>query len=555
MATVYGNENIQRFLAFADSFLKGSFEFNPMTASNLGLHEYDGKTPDLSKEAYKQRVAELDRALDELNSIDTSGFDPETRLDYRLLKQGIEAERFKLADMKEHTYSPMPLLWLTDVTNYIKRDYAPIEERVRKLIEYERGIPRLVEQGIALMEPPLARPIVNVGVQMFSSQADYMRNNLPETVSSQVSDQKLLAQFNEANSAAAEAIEGLVQFMKDQLVTAKEDFAIGADMFHKMLAVNEMVDLPLEQVLAVGRDNLQANKEAFIRVAKEIAPEKSVQEVAAMMADKHPTADGLIPETADMLDEIRQYLIDESIITVPSDVRCKVRETPEFMRWGFAFMDSPGPFEERATDAYYYVTPVEKEWSGTQQEEWLRRFNYPTLRDVSIHEAYPGHYVHFLHAAQVMSPIRKVFGSYSFVEGWAHYCEQMMVEEGYRGDTPMLHFAQLSEALLRNCRYVTAILMHTGRMTLEEATRFFMDNAFIEELPAQKEALRGTFDPGFLNYTLGKLLLLKLREDVKAKEGDSFNLKGFHDRVLALGYPPVPLVREHLLGDDSGAIM
>jgi len=232
-----------------------------------------------------------------------------------------------------------------------------------------------------------------------------------------------------------------------------------------------------------------------------------------------------------------------------------VEETPEFLRWGFAFMDSPGPFEKDATEAYYYVTPVNPGWSDEQKEEWLRRFNYATLRDVSVHEAYPGHYVHFLHAARVQSPVRKTFGSYSFVEGWAHYCEQMMVEEGYRSESPLLRFAQLSEALLRNCRYVVAIMMHTGRMTLDEGTRFFMENAFMEELPAQKEAIRGTFDPGYLNYTLGKLLLLKLRDEVKAREGDKFSLKSFHDRVLALGYPPVPLVRNHLLGGGQADIL
>jgi uncharacterized protein (DUF885 family) len=214
-----------------------------------------------------------------------------------------------------------------------------------------------------------------------------------------------------------------------------------------------------------------------------------------------------------MLEELRQYLIDRDLISVPSEVRCKVKETPSFMRWGFAFMDSPGPFEEKAKEAYYYVTPTEKEWTPTQKEEWLRRFNYSTLADVSIHEAYPGHYVHFLHASNVMSPVRKAFGSYSFVEGWAHYCEQMMMEEGYKEVEPVQRFAQLSEALLRNCRYVVAIMMHTNRMTLDEATRFFMENAFMEELPARKEAMRGTFDPGYLNYTLGKLLLLRLRED------------------------------------------
>jgi hypothetical protein len=337
---------------------------------------------------------------------------------------------------------------------------------------------------------------------------------------------------------------------------ARPDFGIGAEMFSRMLAVNELVDLPLEYILEVGRANLEANKAAYIETAHEIEPAMDVREVALMMSTDHPTKETLIPDAADMLEELRDFIIESDLVSVPSEVRCKVVETPPFLRWGFAFMDSPGPFEEKATDAYYYVTPVEEEWTEQQAEEWLRRFNYASLCDVSIHEAYPGHYLHFLHAsARVTSPVRKVFGSYSFVEGWAHYCEQMMVEEGYRGDTPVLRFAQLGEALLRNCRYVAAIMMHTGRMTLDEATRFFMENGFMDELPAQKEALRGTFDPGYLNYTLGKLLILKLRDDLKAKEGDNFNLKRFHDSMLALGYPPVPLVRQYLLAEENTPIL
>jgi uncharacterized protein (DUF885 family) len=310
-------------------------------------------------------------------------------------------------------------------------------------------------------------------------------------------------------------------------------------------------------VLEVGKADLEANKAAFIETARLIDPTRDAREVAEQVSLEHPTSEGLIPETAAMLEEIRQYILGKDIISVPSEARCKVKETPEFMRWGFAFMDSPGPFEEEATDAYYYVTPVEATWSPQQAEEWLRRFNYASLRDVSVHEAYPGHFVHFLHtSAKVMSPVRKVYSSYSFVEGWAHYCEQMMVEEGYRSENHLLRFGQLSEALLRNCRYVVSIMMHTGRMTLAEGTRFFMENGFMEELPAQKEAVRGTFDPGYLNYTLGKLMLLRLREDMKAREGAAFNLKRFHDNVLALGYPPVPLVRKHLLGQqDNGPIL
>ncbi len=554
MSSIYGLGHAQKFTEFADRQLTLMFEFMPPMASNFGLHEYDGRTPDLSKEAVQRRIEELNQALAEMKAIDPSNFEPDMQLDYSLLGQGLASQLFDIAEQRKQSYDPMTISWFADVTSYIKRNYAPIEERLRKLIEMERGIPKLIEQGIALLEPPLSRPHLEISIQMCGGQADYMRKNLPETLAG-VDNPQLMAEFHQANDKAVEALDGYVQFLKDQLANAKEEFAIGAEMFSRMLAVNEMVDMPLERVLEVGRANLEANKQAFIETARLIDPSRDVREVAESAANDHPTEDSLISETAAMLDEIRQYLIDKDIVSVPSDVRCKVQETPEFLRWGFAFMDSPGPFEEKATEAYYYVTPIEKDWTPEQKEEWLRRFNYATLRDVSVHEAYPGHYVHFLHAANVMSPVRKAFGSYSFVEGWAHYCEQMMVEEGYRSESYLLRFAQLSEALLRNCRYVVSIMMHTGRMTLEEAVHFFMENAFMEELPAQKEAMRGTFDPGYLNYTLGKLMLLRLREDMKTKEGADFNLKNFHDRVLALGYPPVPLVRRHLLGNSDGEIL
>jgi len=555
MSTMMVGGAEQRFTDLADAYLKGLFEFMPSLASSLGLHEYDGRTPDMSKQAIERRIADIERALADLSNIDASGFDHDMRLDYDLLRYGMEMELFRIGEQREHTYNPLFVLWIVDVMNYLKRDYAPAEERVRKLIEYERGIPRLMQQVTDLLELPLSRAHIHIAIQFCGGQLKYMRDDLPKAVAYQVSDPELLSQFAEANGPVVEALDRYVRFLEAQMPSAKEEFAIGAFMFERMLSVKELVDLPLDYVLQVGQANLEANKAAFIEVAREIDPDMDARHVARMVSEDHPTAEDLIPDTVDMLEEIRQFVVNNDIVTVPSEVRCRVQETPPYLRWGFAFMDSPGPFEEKATEAYYYVTPVEEDWTPTQQEEWLRRFSYPTLCDVSIHEAYPGHYVHFLHAANVMSPVRRVFGSYSFTEGWAHYCEQMMIEQGYRSESPLLRFAQLSEALLRNCRYVVSILMHTGRMSLDEATRFFMENGFMEELPAQKEALRGTFDPGYLNYTLGKLLLLKLREDVKAREGQRFDLKLFHDRVLALGYPPVPLVRRYLLGEDRGPIL
>jgi uncharacterized protein (DUF885 family) len=256
-----------------------------------------------------------------------------------------------------------------------------------------------------------------------------------------------------------------------------------------------------------------------------------------------------------MLEEIRSFTIDHDIASVISDVRAQVRETPAFMRWAFAAMDGPGPFEEVATESFYYVTPVEKHWTPEQSEEWLSNFGYATLKIISIHEAYPGHYVHFLRHAKAPTAISKVFGAYSFWEGWAHYCEEMFLEAGYGDGDPKLQLAMAQEALVRVCRLLCSLRMHTQGQTLAESERFFQEQAFMEELPAKTEAIRGTFDPGYLNYTLGKMLIYKLRADWQAEQGSAYSLKAFHDDLIGHGGPPIPLLRKHMLRHDDGVLL
>ncbi len=363
--------------------------------------------------------------------------------------------------------------------------------------------------------------------------------------------------FAPARDAAVAAVRAFLADLQAHVPSASPDFAIGPESYGHMLAAGEMVDLPVEQVLAIGERNLAANQARLAALVADLAPGATVPDAMAREADNHPDAEALIPSTAALLEDLRAFLISHDIISVPSEVRCQVRPTPSFLRWGFAFMDPPGPFETEATDAYYYVTTVDPAWSADEQEAWLRRFNYPVLRNTSVHEAYPGHYVHFLHAQAPMSRLRKIAGSYALIEGWAHYTEQMMVEQRLGGDeNGRLELAQLQDALLRNCRYIVSIRMHTQGMSLAEATRFIQDNAYYEELPAYREAIRGTFDPGYLNYCLGKLMLLQLRADYQAAEeaaGRPFSLRGFHDALLSYGAPPVPLLRRSLLG--GGAIL
>jgi len=303
---------------------------------------------------------------------------------------------------------------------------------------------------------------------------------------------------------------------------------------------------------------LRREQAVFAETAKQINPTKLPIEVFKAIQEDHPTAESLIPDTAHNLEAIRQFVVDHKIASMPSDIRCKVAETPPFRRaTSFASMDSPGPFEKGSTEAFYYVTPVEPTWTATAKNEWLTAFNFYTTDVVSIHEAYPGHYMQHLHLnASSASKIRKAFYSYAFVEGWAHYTEQMLLDEGFPGTgdrlrTAKYRLAQSDEALLRLCRLCVSIKMHCDDMTVDEATKFFQDNCYYQEQPARQEAVRGTHDPGYLHYTLGKLMILKLRRDWQQQEGTAYSLQRFHDEMLRHGAPPLPLLRQILLKDSK----
>jgi uncharacterized protein (DUF885 family) len=537
-----------------EEYMQAYFEANPVMASSwLGLHEYDGRLPDLSRESFDRRVAALKELQSRVEQLPVTQ-DKESHFDRELLLRSIRDELFATEDIRGHETNPMFYANLLDVSGYIKRDYAPLAERLEKMVRHLAQVPAVLEAARQHLETALAKPVLETSIGMYEGLISYYAQDVAASVA-QANSPDLTARFEATSEQAVAAIRDFIQLLTGWLPQAHFNFAIGAEKYRRMLATGEMVDLPVEKVLEVGERNLADNLREMREVCEKIRPGATVQEIMLEVSKHHPTAESLVPDTRNKLEEVRQFLIDHQIVTVPSEVRCQVQETPPFMRWAFAFMDPPGPFETVATEAFYYLTPVEPEWTDQQKEEWLTKFDYYTLQDVSVHEAYPGHYLHFLHTQLVPQPFRKMVGAYSFVEGYAHYTEQMMLEEGYASEDLRYKVGQLVEALLRNCRYIASIKMHTKGMTVDEATRFLMENAFMEETPARSEAVRGTFDPGYLNYTLGKLLLLKLREDYKAEKGDSFNLQEFHDRVLAYGAPPIPLLRTVLLENDNGEIL
>ena len=541
------------FDATSERILSETWDHYPSMASRLGLHEYDGRLPSVSARAIAARTGQVRDGLAALESIDTTALSARSYYDHRILTGNLRRELLELTELRWHETNPMEMLWHIDMSAYIQRDYAPLERRVKSLAQALTAVPTFMAELRSVMSGRLASPVLEASIEAFEGIVEFYEQDLVDATDA-VRDDGLQARFEGARSLATVSVREFVEHLKALRPYADASFAIGGKRFAALLEHGEMVDLPLEQLLNFGEADLKANMARFVEVAALVDADKSPAEVMAEIAADHPAADALIPETRDMLEDIRQYIIDCDIVSVPSEVRCRTVPTPSFMRWAFAALDFPGPYEQNADETFYYVTSVEEHWSDDEKEQWMTSFNYATLRAVSVHEAYPGHYVHYLHTLSADSMISRAFGAYSFWEGWAHYAEQTMVEAGYLS-APRSELGQLMEALMRNCRYICAIKMHTQGMTIAEATRFFIDNAFMEELPASKEAIRGTFDPMYLNYTLGKLMILKLREDYRQAKDDAYTLRQFHDELLSHGAPPIPLVREMMLGEDSGDVL
>jgi uncharacterized protein (DUF885 family) len=551
--------------AVAEEYIKTYLAAHPLEGTGLGLHEYDGKISDYSRLALDAELSRLRRFDDRLAKFDPSKLSARQSIDLRILQAAVKKDLFEMQDMSVFERNPMIYAGAVDVNVYIKRNFAPLEDRVRSLVAIESQIPNILIAARTNLNDVLPKPYVEVAVQIGKGSADFLKKDLVAAVSG-LKDEQLRGAFLNANRKAANALNDYAAWLqREKLPKASLDFALGEEKFRRFLAQTELVDLPPQKVLELGMAQLKAEQDAFAEAAKKIDPNKSPIEVFKQIQNEHPTPDKLIPDIAKDLDKVRKYVLSRHLVGIPSDIRAKVKETPQYLRaTSFASMDTPGPFEKRATEAYYYVTPTENAWSDKQKQEWLTAFNYYTSDITSIHEAYPGHYVQFLHLnSSPASKVEKIFGSYAFIEGWAHYCEKMMLDEGYGGPTSSspseedvrraakYRMAQADEALLRLCRLCASIKMHTQNMSLEEATKFFRDNCYYEEKPALQEAIRGTFDPGYLNYTLGKLQILKLRDDYKAQEGDEFSLQKFHNELLNHGMPPIRLLREIMLKDQS----
>jgi uncharacterized protein (DUF885 family) len=442
----------------------------------------------------------------------------------------------------------------------MERKFALPDDRLRSLIAREKQMPVLLDAArVNLKNPP--RIYTEIAIEQLPDIVTFFENDVPLAFAD-AQDAALKAEFARTNAAVIAALNSYLAWLKtDLLPRSNGDFRIGADAFQKKLAYDEMVDTPLDKLLEIGWADLRKNQAHFNEVAKELEPDKDARAVLEELGENHPAPDHLLDAFRATFDGLVSFIRSHHIVTIPSDVRPIVEETPPFMRaTTFASMDTPGPFEQHATEAYFNVTLPDPKMKPEEVEGFMHSFNVGTVISTAVHEAYPGHYVQFLWLPQAPSRVRKLLGANTDVEGWAHYTEQMMLDEGYgqpgagakdERESKFLRLGQLQDALLRNARFIVGIEMHTGKMSFDEAVAFFQKEGYQSKETAMVETKRGTSDPTYLYYTLGKLEIMKLREDMKKKQGAAFSLEKFHDEFLRQGFPPIKIVREAMLGDQS----
>ncbi len=532
------------------------FRYHPTAGTAVGFHQYDARLEDDSRASVEAQIACLKSFQARFEAVQPGGLGPDAAADRELAIASIRGSLLDLETIR--MWEKDPDRYSSGLSNSVflimARSYAPQAERLRSVVARERLMPQVLQIARAnLKDPP--RIYTEVALEQLPGIVGFFRNDVPAAFS-EVKDPALLADFAASNRGVIAALEEYQTFLKNDLLPrSKGDFRIGAANYARKLQYDEMVDLPIDRLLTIGYEDLRRNQERFKTTASAIDPKRPPQEILADLEKDHPAPDRLLAGFRDVLGGLRGFLTEHKIITLPSPVPPILQETPPFERaLTFASMDTPGPYETVAKEAFFNVTLPDPKWGQDQIEEHMAGFNRGTIISTAIHEAYPGHYTQFLWVQKVPSKVRKLLGSNSNAEGWAHYCEQMMLDEGYGTGDQKLRLGQIQDALLRNARFIVGIEMHTGRMTFEQGIDFFVKEGYQTRANAERETKRGTSDPTYLVYTLGKLQIQKLRDDYRALRGEKFTLQDFHDRFMAQGYPPIRLVRRALLGDDSPAL-
>lgn len=544
------------FNGMVDEYFNGYFHFHPTEATYVGIHQYDNLLENFSQKSRDEEMSFLLDAKQGAGYTHTELLSEEQRIDLKLIANAINARILELQEIRMWQKNPdiYSSAGSSSVYLLMSRNFAPAAERLKSVIAREQQIVgNLRDAKINLKNPP--RVYTEVALEQLPGIIGFFQKDVPEAFKS-VTDAQLQAQFKESNGKVITELERYQNFLKqDLLPVSKGDYRLGPELYRKKLLYDDMVEMPLDRLLQVGYDDLHKNQAELKRVAAQIDPAKSPEQVLTTLELDHPRPDQLLQSFRDTFNSLTGFIQTRKVITIPSEIRPIVQETPPFARaLSSASMETPGPYDTNVTEAFFNVTLPEPSWTAEKTRSWMEGFNHGTIISTAIHEAYPGHYEQFLWAKQYPSKTRKLIGCGTNIEGWAHYTEQMMLDEGYGNGDPKLRIGQLQDALLRDARYIVGIEMHTGKMTLAQGTDFFVKQGHQTPAVAEREAKRGTSDPTYLVYTLGKLQIMKLRADYKQKVGPSFTLQQFHDEFMKQGMPPIPIVRRIMLGNDSPAL-
>jgi hypothetical protein len=535
--------------SYVNEFLEAYFVAHPEFAVHAGRHEFDGKLTDWSATGIANEIKRLHAARDRVNGFQDATLSERQRFERDYVAAVIDGDLFWMESAEWPFRCPQFYADSIDPDVYVSREYAPLDQRLRAYTAYAKSIPVAVEQIRQNLRTPLPKTFVNIGHTTFGGLISFYQKDVPGIFAS-VKDEQLQKNFKEANDGAIKAMQDIDAWFKTQEASATTNFQLGAEKFSEMLKATERVDVPLDKLAEVGRQDLQRNLDALKAACTSYAPGKSITECVAQ-AQSHKPEGGAVEVARKQLKDLKAFILEKKVVTIPGAEEAKVAEAPAYRRWNFAYINIPGPYA-KGLPSIYYLAPPDPSWSQKEKDAYVP--GQGSLLFTSVHEVWPGHFLQFLHANRSSSKLGQLFVGYAFAEGWAHYTEEMMWEEGLGSGSDEMHIGQLLEALLRNVRFVSAIEMHTGKMTVEDSEKMFLEQGYQDAANARQQAARGTFDPAYLNYTMGKLMIRKLREDWTASRGGKQAWQQFHDEFLKYGGPPIPLVRKAMLPGDTGSL-
>jgi len=535
---------------FVTRQIEARVDAHPQWAVFQGRHEYDGQLPDWSRAGIEKEVAYLHQARDEAMAFSDDQLSADQLYQREYLVSRLDQDLFWIEKAQWPFRNPEYYFgWMSDSLDpspYIALDYASLEQRMRAFTLYLNNVPRAIAQIRENLAMPMPRTWLQLGIDGFGGYAEYFRDDVP-AVWAAVEDEELQRAFATANAGAIDAMQEITNWLKSNMPNATEDYALGPDLFRAMLWDTERVDTPLDELEAIGRADMARNLENLNDACDEFAPGLSIQDCFAKMASNKPKQDSVATAT-EQLAEIREFMIKEDLVSIPGSEEAIVDEAPPYARSNFAYINIPGPWEKNQPSVYY-ISPPNPAWPEDVQADYIA--GEADLLFTSVHEVWPGHFLNFLHANRAPFFYGRVFVGYAFAEGWAHYTEEMMIEAGLRDGDPETRIGQISNALLRNARFLSTIGLHTKGWSVEDSKRFFIEEGFQSEGTAIQQAARGTYDPAYLNYTMGKLMIKRLRDDWTATRGGRTAWREFHDTFLSYGGPPIPLVRQQMMGETE----